>query len=84
MADRSAVASPRPLLVVLALNYDEFRRWCRESGLSTEDRDVVYTNAPDRLHGISNAKVIRCPRWHQHHRAGDFDRQARRIEQRSR
>jgi hypothetical protein len=73
----------RLLRVVLALNYAEFHRWCYENGVSITDRDVMYTNDPDRLRGISEAKVIRCPRWDQHHHAGDFDRQARRIEQRS-
>ncbi|MFI0530292.1 hypothetical protein ACH3XX_09610 [Streptomyces scabiei] len=74
----------RTMLVVLALNYDEFRAWCRDSGLRPDDREVVFVDKEDRLRGFSNIKVIRCRRWDLHPHALRISQTAEIIEQRSR
>lgn len=74
----------RTILVVLALNYDEFRAWCRDSGLSPNDPEVVFVDKEDRLRGLSNIKVIRCRRWDHHPHALHITQTAEIIEQRSR
>lgn len=73
----------RPILVVLAGSFNEFRAWCRDSGLRTDDPEVVYADGLRRLRGISHAKVIRCPRWYNHPEVGHMDEWARLMEQRS-
>ena len=74
----------RPLLVVLAIDYREFRHWCHESGLPPNDPDVVFVDRWDRLRGLTHFKVIRCPRWHAHPDAGRIDEAIRIIEQKRR
>lgn len=74
----------RTILTVLALNYDEFRAWCRDSGLSLDDPEVVFVDREDRLRGFSNIKVIRCRRWDLHPDALRIAQTAEIIEQRSR
>ncbi|MFJ9038007.1 hypothetical protein ACIRF8_15610 [Streptomyces sp. NPDC102406] len=70
------------LIAVLACDYREFEEWCRNSGLSSRDRDVVFISRWDRLRGLDNVKFIRCPRWDQHPDAGHIDELVRRIEDR--
>lgn len=73
----------RTILVVLALNYGEFRAWCRDSGLRPDDREVVFADREERLRGLSNIKVIRCRRWDHHRDALRISQTAEIIEQRS-
>lgn len=70
------------LIAVLACNFHEFEQWCRNSGLSPRDRDIVYISRWDKLRGIDNAKFIRCPNWDQHPDAGRIDEIVRMLEQR--
>lgn len=74
----------RSVLVVLASSYDEFRAWCRDSGLSPNDPEVVFIDREDRLRGLSDIKVIRCRRWDLHPDALRITQTAEIIEQRSR
>lgn len=69
-------------IVVLARNAHDFQRWCRSSGLSPSDRDVVFASHPAKLLGIDSAKVIRCPGWNQRADASQLDDLARILEQR--
>ncbi|MDT0567888.1 hypothetical protein RM704_10470 [Streptomyces sp. DSM 3412] len=74
----------RTILVVLAINYDEFRAWCRDSGLSPDDPEVVFVDNEYRLCGFSNIKVIRCRHWGSHPHALRISQTAEIIEQRNR
>ncbi|MFF5984395.1 hypothetical protein ACFY78_36690 [Streptomyces olindensis] len=73
---------PSTLLVVLASGYDEFRRWCQGSGLSPRDPDVVFVDRWDRLRGLTDVKIIRCPRWYAHPDADRIEQAVHSIEQR--
>ncbi|WP_329390294.1 hypothetical protein [Streptomyces sp. NBC_01716] len=70
------------LIAVLACDAREFETWCRNSGLSPRDREVVYISRREKLRGLDNVKVIRCPRWDQHPDAGRIDEFVRMLEQR--
>ncbi|MET9445333.1 hypothetical protein [Streptomyces sp. NPDC006610] len=70
------------LIVVLARDAREFEDWCRNSGLSPRDREVVYISRWDKLRGLDNVKFIHCPRWHEHPDAGRIDEIVRRLEKR--
>ncbi|MGW0578602.1 hypothetical protein ACWD25_22135 [Streptomyces sp. NPDC002920] len=69
-------------IVVLARNFEDFRAWCRDSGLSPTDPEVVYIDRWDRLRGLGNIKVIRCPRWDQRPDVAEIDELARELERR--
>lgn len=70
------------LIAVLARDTREFEDWCRSSGLSPRDREVVYISRWDKLRGLDNVKFIRCTRWHEHPEAGQIDEIVRRLEDR--
>lgn len=70
----------RPLIVVLAQDATDFREWCIASGLSEHDRDVVYASRPDKLRGITHAKVIRCLRWYHHPESEEIGALAHELE----
>lgn len=70
-------------LVVLARNARDFEAWCRENGLSSRNRNVIYASRADKLRGLIDAKVIYCPRWSEHPDADRISECARIIEQRS-
>lgn len=76
---RSSVIS---LIAVLACDVREFEDWCRNSGLSPRDRDVVFVSRWDKLRGLNNVKFVRCPRWYEHPDANHIDQLARMLEQR--
>lgn len=69
-------------IVVLARNARDFEAWCHDSGLSPRDPEVVYVSRWDKLRGLADVKVIRCPFWDQHPDAGLIDELARMLEQR--
>lgn len=69
-------------IAVLALTYQDFQAWCHASGLSPHDPEVIYISRWDKLRGLANVKVVRCPRWDQHPDAGRIDELARLLEQR--
>ncbi|MFJ5638681.1 hypothetical protein [Streptomyces sp. NPDC093223] len=77
-------APERMLLVVLARDRGDFREWCVASGLSERDRDVVVASSPEKLRGITRAKIIRCPGWIEHEQAEEIRHYAHQIERRSR
>ncbi|MFJ2110639.1 hypothetical protein ACIOEX_01700 [Streptomyces sp. NPDC087850] len=70
------------LIAVLARDVREFEEWCRNSGISRRDREVIFISRWDKLRGLDNVKVIRCPRWGQHPDAGRIDELARILEDR--
>lgn len=70
------------LIAVLARDVREFETWCRDSGISPRDREVVYISRWDKLRGLDNVKFIRCPRWDEHPDAEQIDELARRLEDR--
>ena len=63
----------RTILVVLASGYDEFRRWCLDSGLRPDDPEVLFADRFHKLRGTSRVKVIRCRRWHEHPESHEMD-----------
>ncbi|UUU21693.1 hypothetical protein [Streptomyces sp. DSM 40750] len=65
----------RPILVVLARNFEEFRFWCRDSGLRENDPEVVFASRFSKLRGISyeRVKVIRLRGWGQHPEGREMD-----------
>lgn len=72
------------LIAVLAMDVYEFEEWCRNSGLSPRDRDVVFISRWDKLRGLDSVKFIRCPRWVEHPQALEIDEIVRRLEDRRR
>lgn len=70
------------IIAVLARDVREFEDWCRTSGLSPRDRDIVFISRWDKLRGLDTGKFIRCPRWHEHPEAGQIDEIVRRLEER--
>lgn len=70
------------LIAVLARDVDEFRAWCRGSGLSPTDREVVFISRWEKLRGLDRVKFVRCSRWHEHPEAGRIDEGARLLESR--
>lgn len=72
----------RRILAVLASNYQEFRRWCADSGLSSGDPEVKFIDRPDHLRGLSDPKIIRCRDAWKHPRIGEIEEVVDLIEQR--
>lgn len=76
--------SRRPILAVLASGYDEFRRWCMDSGLSIRDPEVVFIDRPERLRGMTDVKFIRCRDAWKHPRLIEIEEVVQLIVQRRR
>lgn len=70
------------VIAVLARDPLEFAEWCRSSGLSQLDREVVYISRWEKLRGLDNIKFIRCSHSHEHPDAERIEELARHLEQR--
>jgi hypothetical protein len=73
-----------PSIVVLASTRERFNAWCYDSGLSPHDPDLLYAGTPDKLRGLTTAKVIRTRDWRLNRHADRLEVDVARIEQRSR
>lgn len=68
-------APGRPLLIVLARTHRDFRRWCLDSGLRENDREVLFASRFDKLRGLSyeHVKVIRLRGCLEHPEGREMD-----------
>jgi hypothetical protein len=72
----------RTNLVVLASGYDEFRRWCLDSGLRPDDPEVLFADRFHKLRGIEPTKVIRCRRHYEHPESQEIEAWLRALDER--